>query len=167
MTRQQGVIRVLIAVLPQGVLLAEMGAGASFTAWFSLVLLVLGLVAAWLPDSQAGLGVLLVAGWHWITVDADRIGGWVLLAAAVLLGFHLLCLLAALGPGWVDLDRALWPLWLRRVALAMLVAALTWVGVRLAQGAEVSAGGVPFAVGLVVLAGWAMVLGRRMRVERW
>jgi hypothetical protein len=129
---------------------------------FLLVAVALSLLTAALPDSSAGLFLVLLLAWHWSVSVPDRLTGWLLLPALAILAIHVAATLASYGPASLVLDRALLRLWGGRCLLAAAAAGATWLVAALASGAGVPGGAWALGGSLAMLAAWATYLARRL-----
>ncbi len=99
----QWLLRVVIVLAPLGAVLAGIPAGATPGVVFLLVLVVLALLFALFPASQAGVLVLLMPVVWWAAAPDDPLHPMCMVAAAALLACHVAALLASYGP-----DRLPW-----------------------------------------------------------
>jgi hypothetical protein len=165
LSRQQTLLRVLVAGVPLIAFGLEVQAGASVQTLPVLLVVGFTVISALAPDSHGPLGVLLVLGIYW-TISVDEVLSWqVLLIAVLLVVFHVLCLLASYGPPSVVLDPPLLRLWLRRSAVLVAVAVLVWVAARIATGLDLPASGWLLAAGLLVVLAWTGLLSRKLAVD--
>ena len=116
--------RRLTAVIVMAPLLAwscALPTGAGISLWMLTAVVVLALITAIRPDSQAGLTTVVLVGWYWLTQvsahDGDPASPWALGAALSLLAFHAATAARATAPGRADLDAAFWRRWLSRTAI--------------------------------------------------
>lgn len=152
------VARGLLAVLP---LVAVVAAWQRPATVFVIVLVVLGVLWAAMPESPAGpLVLLLVAGWWGARVD-DPLDAGVLVAAAALVAAHVAGVLASYGPARMPVDRATTWLWVRRGLLAWLVAPVAWLAARGLDDAPDQP--TLWTVALVTVAGLVIVAGMALR----
>jgi hypothetical protein len=162
--RDQLALRALVAagavLLPLLVLLAG-GAPAPF---LTVLVLLLGLAAALVPDSVLPLLWTLAAVGQWaVEIPLQRsLDGFVLLLAADLVLVHVCCTLCGYGPPSLSVPTALRRAWAGRAAVLLAAAALTWLSLLaiglLALGPDALLTGA--ALGLVVL--WAGYLLHRL-----
>ena len=96
-------------------------AGARFSPWALLGVVVLTVFTVIHPDSLFGLFNVLLLGWYWLTQvpthPGDPISLWTLPAGLCLLAFHTATAARATAPGPADLDQAFWRQWLRRLTI--------------------------------------------------
>lgn len=161
LTRQQVGWRALVVLATAASVAVHTLAGAGPHPVFVVLAAVLGLVTALLPDSAAGLFLVLLLGANWLLGVPEQTGGWLLVAALLLAVVHLAATLAASGPPGLDLDSTMLRLWARRAGLLLLAVVAAWS----VAGLLPSAGSwgrlwLPGAA-LVLLGGWAWSLGRR------
>lgn len=123
----QGTVRVVTVVAPLGALAAARHAAESTLPGMMVVLvLALGVGAAIVPDSAAGLLVVATVGYFWVTEVDDRAGVASLVGALCLIVFHSATALAALMPVGGSADRVLAIRWLRRVGFVALGTCAGW-----------------------------------------
>ena len=96
----------------------------------AVVVLVLAARCASVPDSNAGLAVVLVVCLHWLTAVHDPVTPWALAVAAALATFHTSLAAATVAPPAAMWTRAMRRRWLRRFGGAAGASAGTWVAVR-------------------------------------
>ncbi len=157
---QQLMLRALVLLAPLLAATAEQRAGATVSVWYLASLVLASLVAALLPDSHAGLLVVLLVGGHWLTSSGQSLSLWVLCIALALALFHVAGLLASYGPPSVVLEPELLRFWLRRYAVCAAVTALVWLVARVSTGLSLSGSALVFGAGLLVVAGWSVLLSR-------
>lgn len=157
---QQAALRLLVLLGAGGFLLAERAAGSSFSGWWLGAVAVAAVAAAVLPDSFAPLALVLLLGGHWAFELRDELGGGLLVATGCLLVVHVAAALASYGPTSVVLDAGLLRLWAVRATVAVAAAVPVWALGRVGAAFDLPAGGPVLAVALLVLLGWAVVLGR-------
>jgi hypothetical protein len=122
----QWLLRGAIVLCPLGAVLAGIPAGATPGAFFFLVLLVLSLLFALFPASQAGVLVLLMPVIWWAVAPDDPLHPMCMVAAGALLACHVAGLLASYGPDRLPVDPALARLWLRRAVLVLVPVPALW-----------------------------------------
>jgi hypothetical protein len=114
-------LTVVIAVAPALLWGCSLRAGAATWLWTLIVVIVLSLVTAIEPDSNAGLFTVIFLCWYWLTHvptrPGDAMSPWALGAGLCLLAFHAATAARASAPGLADLDPAFWRRWLSRVAV--------------------------------------------------
>jgi hypothetical protein len=160
--RQQWLIRALIPAATATMVVLEELAGASVHLTFPLLAAGLSLLVAALPDSGAGLFLVLLLGGHWAIAVPEQLTVWVLAAAVALLALHTAAVLASYGPATLALDRDLLRLWGRRSALLLGVTAVAWLLAVAASGVGLPGGGWLLGTALVVVSAWAGYLSRRL-----
>ena len=130
LSRAGRVLTPVIAVAPLLVWTCSLLAGAAFSLWTLLVVVVLTLLTVLEPDSHAGLSTVLFLGWYWFshvfTHAGDPVSPWALGAALCLLAFHSATAARATAPGTADLDQAFWRRWLSRVAIIAVGTGCVW-----------------------------------------
>lgn len=158
MARWQLLLRALIVVLPFGAVAAARGAAPGLL----IVLVTIGAaVTAALPDTAAGLAVIVLLGWLWCTqVDVD-VTVWTLIAALSIGAFHIVTAYAALLPAGAAWDAETAGRWLRRSAVVLGATTAMWA---MAFGVS-RAGPTPnvllLGAGLVASGGLAWILRAR------
>lgn len=157
LSRSQLVLRVIVTLgLPVG-LLASGPAGHWAPPWLIAAVLVLGVVAAALPESPVVVTGLVVVMVWWTAALDDVLDPTLLVAVAALVATHVAATLAAYGPGHLPVDRALLRRWTVRGLGVALVAPVVWEFARLVEGEPAEPGvwlaGVAAALVAVLLAG--------------
>jgi len=116
LSAQQWLLRAGAPVGAGLVLLLHHGAGGAVQPWFLGLTLAQALLVAALPDSSAGLFLVLLLGVHWALYvpDGATLTPWSLAAALVLLAMHLAVTLATYGPPSLMLPGRLVLRWVRR-----------------------------------------------------
>jgi hypothetical protein len=118
----------------------------------------LALGAALLPDSAIATFLLLDLALIWALAVPDPLTPWAVPAGLLALAVHLATTLAAVAPPSGRLPASLVRAWvLRSAGLAATVPA-TWLALRLVAARPPDPAGWLFAVGLLVVLGWAAVL---------
>lgn len=165
-SRQQQWFRV--AVLVCGVVFLGLvpAAGGGFHPLLSAVAVVLLLAAVLMPESNAPLALLLYLGGLWAVTVPRTLGVEVLLAAVVLTGLHLACVLASYGPPGLTLDASFQRVWWRRFGLCVGGAVLVWLLSHLLVFLDLPTSGLALGAALVVLLGWVTVLTVRLTGAR-
>lgn len=162
LSRQQWLLRAAVPAATALMVLVQLAAGADAQPTFPILALVLSLLVALLPDSAAGLVLVVVLGGHWLFAVPEQTGPWLLVAALLLAAIHAAATLAAYGPPGLVLDRVLLALWSRRLALVTAATVATWLLTLLLARGDLPGGGWVFGAGLVLLGGWALHLARRL-----
>ena len=120
----------LIAVAPVLVWSISLPAGAGFSPWTLVAVVVLSVFTAIKPDSNAALSTVLFLSWYWLThvspVAGEASSLWTLSAGLCLLIFHSAAAARATAPGSADLDPAFWRQWLTRVAIVAAATVGVW-----------------------------------------
>ena len=132
----QWLLRVVIVLTPLGAVLAGIPAGATPGAVFVLVLVVLALLFALVPASQAGVPVLLMPVVWWAAAPDDQLHPMCMLAAAALVACHVAALIASYGPDRLPVDPALVRLWVRRWVLAFVPVPVVWAAADVLAGEQ-------------------------------
>jgi len=126
LTRQQALLRLVVALAPVRFLTVAHAAGASWSGPVTICVMVLALASAAEPDSHVALVVLAVLGWFWAARVSDPTSWWALAAAWVVLAGHGAGALAATVPSSGQLPRAVVRQWATRAALVGLLTAGVW-----------------------------------------
>ncbi|MGH3444370.1 MAG: hypothetical protein ACRDPB_03250 [Nocardioidaceae bacterium] len=163
LSRVQLLFRACLPVATVVLLVLARLAGSPPSTAYAVVVLLVSLVAAALPDSSAPL--FLVAGLAalWVVTVPDRLSVFVLLAAWDLLVLHVAATLACYGPPGTVIGRVLALRWAGRLGLLAAAASLVWVAGRLATGLALPSAGWVAALALVVVLGWVGYLALRLR----
>lgn len=140
----------------------DLAAGASFSAFYLFVVLVLAMFAAAAPDGGLPLFLVLVLAWHWAVAVPDPTSVWLVGAAFGILTVHEAAVLAAYGPVTLMLDGRLVRLWVARAGAVAAVTVLVWFGVRFVSVLDLPANELLFGGALLLLAGWAVLVGRQV-----
>jgi hypothetical protein len=157
-------LRAVIALGPPTALLAATPQGFAPPAWLVLLVVLLSLGFAYLPEQYIGSAALvLVVGWWTIDVR-QAMPVSVVVSAGALLAAHVAATLAAYGPRGLPPDRAIVLRWARRGVLVWLVAPLLWLAVDAERGHPTPAGYwvAGLAVALVVAVTTASVFPTRL-----
>lgn len=157
---QQVLLRVPLAGAPLVALAGLALAGAGPPVWYLLLVVVLGVFSAAVPDGHTGLALVLVVGGGWAAAVPDGLSAWGLLVAFALLVFHLAAVLATYGPPALVLDRALLARWGRRALGSVAVTVLVWVVARVLAGVQPVGGPLLAAAALLLAAVWALLMRR-------
>jgi hypothetical protein len=126
------------------------------------VALLLAVVAAVSPGSDAALGLVLYLGAMWLLTVPERLDPWTPAVALLLCLIHLGCTLASYGPPGMTLDRRLLRRWRARLLGCLAAAVLLWGAALLISSLGSRGGPVALALGLGALVGWVLVV--RLRV---
>jgi|GEM_PF-6887567 len=158
-----GIVVRLLTVLPVGVALVALHLVAPGTPWWpSLMVLLLAVISAALPDSGTGLVTLAgLVSWWLLAVPEDTIW-WALLVASCSLVFHAALAHAAAGPPGATPTWAVVGQLARRCAVVLLVTAgLAVVVETAAEWGEPPAVLVAITLGLIGVLPW--LAARRTR----
>jgi len=160
-TPSQWVARSLVAFAPPGGLLLSLPAGGAPSVRTYVLVLALALASAVMTDSLFGLLALGFIAWWWGFNVPDAMSPWLLAATAVVLTGHVAGLLADHGPHTLDLGPELSRRWLIRGGLVFAVAPVTWLVVRVVDGAPEQ----PriWVAGMVVCLGGVLVAALALR----
>ena len=157
---QQKVFR-LLSVLAAGVFLgAAVAASGDAHPVLTSLGVVLAVLAALLPETNAPLALQLYLGVWWLVATPARLDGWTLVAAGAFAVVHLATTLAATGPPGVDLDPALLRRWRARAAGCLAAVVAVWLVASVAPDHDPSAG--TLAAALLLAAGWCVVVALRL-----
>jgi hypothetical protein len=139
-------------------------AGGVFHPVFTTVGVVVAVLAALAPASNAPLGLVVLVGSLWALSVPRGVDAWTLLVAADLCVLHLACTLASYGPPGLVLDRELLVLWRDRLVLCLGAAVLTWTASRVVGFLDLPESGRLVGLALLALVGWLVLLfGRLVR----
>ena len=141
-------------------------AGGVFHPVFTTVAVLLAILVALTPESNAGLALVVYLGVLWALAMPGSIDLWTLAAAVDLCVLHLACTLASYGPPGLTLDRSLLGLWQRRLVLCVGAAALVWLVAGLIGLLGLPASSLAVALDLLVLLGWVGFLTVRLAQSR-
>lgn len=134
-------------------------AGAPFSAWTLVAVVLLTLFTVVGPDSPAGLSTVLFLCWYWLTHVSthlvEAMSPWALGASLSLLAFHAATAARATAPGPADLDRAFWRRWLSRVAVIGAATVGVWGMAALMASAHPGRDGLTVAAFGVLIGGTA------------
>jgi hypothetical protein len=157
---QQRVLRLLV-VAAAGVFLGTVvaAAGDAHPVLTSLGVL-LALLAALLPESNAPLALQLYLGVWWLVATPARLDGWTLLAAVAFAVVHLATTLAATGPSGSTLDPALLRRWQTRAVGCVAVTLAVWLVAVVLPVHDAS--GPVLGAALLLVIGWCVVVALRL-----
>jgi hypothetical protein len=164
---QQRLLRAVVLAAGAGFLLLVPLAGGGGHPVLVVAGVLLALLAALLPGSNAPLALVLFLGAFWLVATPERLGLWTLVAAWDLLVVHVACTLVGHGPPGVTLEHRLLRAWLRRGALCAAAALAVWLLARGVGSLDRPASAGAGALALVVVVGWCVLAGIRLaRVGR-
>ena len=159
----------VIAVAPVLVWTISLPAGAGYSPWTLVAVVVLSTFTAIKPDSNAALFTVLFLSWYWLThvspSPGDPVSPWTLPAGLCLLIFHSAAAARATAPGPADLDQAFWRQWLMRVATVAAGTGGVW-GLTTVMAAQhpgrdsLTLAAFAVLVGATAYARWAIVRGQ-------
>ena len=158
-------LRLLSLVSPLVAVACVWAAAGHTVPSVAVVVFVLAAVCAFLPDSHAGLVVVLVVGLHWLTTVDDPTTPWAVAVAASLAVFHTSLAAATVAPPSAVWTRSMRRRWLRRFGGAAAASAATWVAVRAIHGRRPGGAAALVVAALVLLAGAAAWARRRSAVD--
>ena len=161
-SRQQTVLRVALLVAGVGVVVLVRAAGGSPGTFTTVVLVILGLVAATVADSSAPLFFVLALGWLWAAEVPDVWSGWTLGAAALLTVVHVTSTLCGYGPPALQLPTRLLLVWASRAMVMLASAALVWVAAGVLTTLELPPNRALVVAALALVGGWVGVLLSRL-----
>ena len=156
-------LRGMVVLGTMTAVVAAQAAGARPAGWLTSSVLVVALYAACRPDSTATVLLLGGAGYVW-ALAPHSLSPFVLLAVAGMVLLHVSALLAAQGPGRMQVDRGQVRRWLARAMLIWLAAAVVWVGVALLE--DRPGNRLVYAAGLVLLTAVAILATRLIGPRR-
>ena len=160
-TVQQRVLRVVV-LGSAGVFLLLVGLAGDPRPVLVAVGVLVALVAALAPESNAPLALVLYLGALWLVATPDRLDLWTLAAAWDLLVVHLACTLLGHGPPGTTLDRRLLRLWLTRARVCAGAALVVWLLALGAGSLDRPASATAVAVALAAVVGWCVLAGLRL-----
>ena len=165
LSRQQWLLRALVLLAPACAFAVEVRAGAAVQLWVVVLLTGFTVLSAAMPDSHAPLAVPLLVAGYWAMEVGEQISVSLLAVTVAMVGFHVACLLAAYGPPSVALDSVLLRRWTARAGLGCAAAGGVWLAARVADGRDVPGNGWLMAAALLLVVGWAALLGRKLSVH--
>lgn len=139
-TRGQWTLRAVAALGPVAAVLATAPAGVPPKPWLVLLVALLSVAHARLPESPVGILAMGTVIVWWGVAFRDGLHAWALPAAAALLASHVAALLAAYGPDRLGVDPATLRLWLVRAAVAFSLAPAVWALALLLRGRDETPG---------------------------
>jgi hypothetical protein len=163
---QQRALRAAVVVGTVAVLVAVAAAGGGFHPLLDLFALLAAVVVAVLPESHAGVALLLTLGLYWVVLVPEQLGVWLLVAAAGLGLVHLCATLAAYGPAGHHVDAALLRTWARRAGVALVATLAVWLLTRALGVLDLPASRLALGAALLVLLGWVAYLSVRFAPPR-
>lgn len=163
---QQRALRVVALVTACVFLVIVPASGGVFHPVFTAVAVLLAVLVAAAPESNAALGLLVYLGVLWLIAAPGHLDLWTLAAALDLLVLHLACTLASYGPSGLDLDRDLLRLWRGRFVLCAGAAVLVWAVAWTVRFLDLPASGTAVALALAALLGWVTFLTVRLAQGR-
>ncbi len=128
----QWALRVLVVVGPLVALYARGLAAERPPAWVGLLLLLVAVGWALLPESVIGVAALLLVGWAWAAADPGGMPAAIVLAAVGMVVAHLAALVIGYGPPRLPVQPSVVRLWARRGAIVLLPTLPVWFVARLA-----------------------------------
>ena len=159
---QQRVLRVSVPVAACVFLALVPAAGGVFHPVFTIVAVLLAVLVALMPESNAALGLLVYLGVLWMLAVPGSLDIWTLAAAGDLLVLHLACTLASYAPSGLALDHALLTLWRARFVVCFAAAVLVWFVARSVAFLALPASGLALALALALLLAWVTFLTVRL-----
>lgn len=155
MARWQLLLRALVFVLPFGAIAAARGEAPGLL----VVLVVVGAMAtAALPDTPAGLVVVVLLGWLWCTQVEVDVTVWTLFAAWSVGAFHVVTAFAALLPAGAAWDAESARRWLRRLGVVLAATTAMWAVAYGISRADSTSNALLLAAGLATAGGLAALL---------
>lgn len=141
-------------------------AGGVFHPVLTAVAVLLAVLVALAPESNAPLALLVYLGLLWSLSLPGEVDLWTLAAAVDLCVLHLACTLASYGPPGLVLDRALLARWRRRLGLCVGAAVLTWLMATAVSFLDLPASRLALGLALAVFLGWLSFLTVRLAQSR-
>ncbi len=141
-------------------------AGGAFHPLVTLVAVLLSLLVALMPESNAPLALLVYLGALWGLSVQGGLDLWTLAAAVDLCVLHLSCTLASYGPSGLSLDADLLALWRGRFVLCVGAAVLVWTVARALTFLDLPGSGLALGLALVAFLGWVAFLTVRLAQSR-
>ncbi len=127
-------LRVVAALGPVVALLATAPAGVPPRPWLVILVALLSLAHARLPESPIGTVAMAAVIIWWGVAFRDGPHAWAILAAAALVASHVAALVAGYGPDALGVDPATMRRWLVRGGAAYVLAPAAWVAAVLLRG---------------------------------
>ena len=158
----QRLLRLVEIAAPVLFLAAVPASGGVFHPVFTVVGVLLAVLVALLPETNAGLGLVVYLGGLWTLSTSGRLDLWTLGAAVLLFALHLACTLSAYGPPGLGLDPVLVGLWRRRTVLCLGAAVLVWASAQVVDFLDLPASAVGVGLGLLVVLSWVALLSVRL-----
>ncbi len=116
-----------LAVLSVVLASASMALGSDHTdGWVVVLVGVLAVVAAVLPDDHLALVVMAVVVMHWLSLDPDVASPWSMAIAGCLYLFHTVIALMAVTPHSAVVDPAILRRWLARSVVVVASTGAVW-----------------------------------------
>lgn len=153
-SRQQQVARSVVLLAPLVFLALVTLSGGTFHPLLTVVGVLLAVLAALVPETNAPLGVLVYLAATWAITSVGALDGWTLLAAVDLFALHLAATLASYGPPGLVLDADLLVLWRRRAVVCLAAAGGVWLVARLLAFLELPSSGLALGLALLVFLAW-------------
>jgi hypothetical protein len=154
-TRARGatvVLRVLVLTSAVVAVVCTWLAAGHTVPFINVVIFGFALVCVVLPDSHAGLLVILLVGVEWLATVDDRTTPWSVGAAAALAVFHASMAAATVAPPAAKWTRAMCRRWMRNSAVVVVASAGTWAVVAVSHGHQLAGSAVLVAAALIALA---------------
>jgi hypothetical protein len=159
------VIRVAIAVGGAvSVAATWLASDDGVVAWFVGLTAALLIVCVVNPDGASGVGLVLVAGTHWLVAVDDVVTPWAVVMGAGLATLHVAAAAASVAPAGARWTRAMRRRWLQRGAIVVPSGLVTLLLVGVADGRDITGSGPLVGVVLLAAAG-ALLWARRISVE--
>ncbi len=124
--------------------------------------LLLALVAAVLPETNAPFALLMFLGVFWLVATPATVDLWTLVAAAAVSLIHVAATLAASGPPGTHLDPTLVRRWQVRTLGCFAAAAGVWLVALVLSSLERRPSAVALGAALVLVAGWTAFVTLRL-----
>ena len=148
-------LRLVILLAPAAVLAAIDNETGHVAAPVVIVVAVLAVASALIPDGHAGLGTILLLTWYWgASVDRPT-SALTLLAALAMLLFHTAMAASTVAPPAARWTRTMHRRWAARTAVAGAALVAAWVLARVLATATLDGSTAMLAAALAVLAATA------------
>ncbi len=159
------VIRVAIAV-GGGVSIAAtwLASDNGVVPWFTGLTMALLVVCVVNPDGSGGVGVVLLAGTHWVLAVDDVVTPWAVVMGAGLSTLHVAAAAASVAPAGARWTPAMRRRWVQRGAIVVPSGLVTWLIVDVADRRDIAGSGPLVGIALLSAAG-ALLWARRISVE--
>jgi hypothetical protein len=158
---QQRAFRAVVLLAALG-FLAVVWVHGDHHPWLTFVGALVAAQAAGMPETNAPLMLLVYLGLLWVVATPDRLDGWTVAAAALLLAVHLACTLVSHGPAGVRLDPAMLRSWAVRAVGCLAAGILVWLSGKVVAGMHRPPSGVLLGAALAVVLTWCGLVAVRI-----